>query len=205
VPNGDFASYDLNQDGMIGQDEWSQFTANAGGEQAAPPAEFNLDDFIAKVSSGNFTDDDMLAFSNWYMGQQMGQQAGQMQYQNDYLAYLNNVLAGNNQALEQAGREMEFQQGPYWDWYVESYFPHQQQRDQWDFELAGLNMDTQKYLSDNQKAIADIEQGKAKDYALAQFYGTEQSKYGADAARQQYLMLLEQQANPPSKYAGLSY
>jgi hypothetical protein len=181
-----FQSYDLNQDGSISSDEWSQFYANAGGGQpptdpaAAPPAEFNLDDFIAKMTSGNFTDDDLMAFSNWYMGQQIGQQAGQMDYQNRYLDYLQNQLGLNELQLATARQEMEFQQGTYWDWYKNSYFPHQQERDRMEFELAGLNLNTQKEL-------AGIEKAKAKDYALAQFYNTEQSKYGADAARWNFL------------------
>jgi hypothetical protein len=187
----DFASYDVNQDGAISPDEWTAYTANAGGQPTEPAAPFNIDDFIAKVSSGNFTDDDMLAFSNWYMGQQMGQQAGQMQYQADYLDYLNSGLGLNEQQLAQAKQEMDFQQGPYWDWYTTTYFDHVQKKDQMDFDLAGMNFDTQKYLSDNQRAIGEIEKGKATDYALAQFYGTEQAKLGADAARWQYIQMLE--------------
>jgi len=198
-----FQSYDANRDNTISPDEWAQFYPDEGGppqgDPAAPTEAFDIDTFITKVSSGNFTDDDMLAFSNWYMGQQMGQQAGQMDYQNRYLDHLGQVLEGNNAALAQAGKEMEFQQGPYWDWYVEDFFPHQQEKDRMDFELAGDNLDTQKYLmegqrymSDNQKLISDSDRGKAQDYALAQFYGTEQAQYGADAARWQYLKMLEQ-------------
>jgi len=184
----------LNQDGNISPDEWDAFYATEHGNQAGPgttpgdapatqSAPFDLDTFIEKVSSGTFTDDDMLAFSNWYMGQQLGQQAGQMDYQNKYLDYLNTQLGLNEQQLKQAQQEMEFQQGPYWDWYTSEYFPHQQERDRMDFELAGMNLDTQR-------ALGEIEQGKAKDYALAQGYNTESAKYGADAARWQYLQMI---------------
>jgi hypothetical protein len=200
-----FASYDSNQDGQISAEEWAAvygaldqgpMTPRGGGSYDfdgdgvaeeytflgadAPQAAFNLDEFIAKMTSGNFTDDDLIAFSNWYMGQQIGQQAGQLDYQNRYLEYLNSQLGLNEQQLAQAQQEMAFQQGPYWEWYTTQYFPHQQERDKMEFELAGLNLTTQKEL-------AGIEKGKAKDYALAQFYNTEQAKYGADAARWQFL------------------
>jgi hypothetical protein len=180
----DFASYDSNQDGAISPDEWAAYTANAGTQPTEPTQPFNLDDFLAKMSSGQVTDDDLMTFSNWYMGQQMGQQAGQMDYQNNYLDYLNNTLGLNTQQLAQAKQEMDFQQGPYWDWYTTTYFDHVQQKDQMDFDLAKYNLDTQKQLG-------EIEKGKATDYALAQFYGTEQAKLGADAARWQYIQMLE--------------
>jgi hypothetical protein len=197
----DFASYDLDQNGTISPEEWDAFYANAGGGQppanpAAPAQPFNIDDFIGKVSSGNFTDDDMLAFSNWYMGQQMGQQAKTIQLKADELDYLQAKLGLDQEQLETAKMEIEFQQGPYFDFVTGPQFQHQVQKDQWEFEMAGiqfdlanLNFETQKYLSDNQRAMADVELGKSKEYAQAQFYNTEQAKYGADAARWQYLQM----------------
>lgn len=194
----DFASYDLDQNGTITSEEW----ANAGGQPptdpAAPTQPFNLDDFIAKVSSGNFTDDDMLAFSNWYMGQQMGQQAQTVKLKGDELLYLQEKLGLDREQLETARQEIEFQQGPYFDFVSGPMFQHQVQKDQMEFDLAGLNFETQKHLSDNQRAMSDVELGKSKEYAQAQFYNTEQAKYGADAARWQYLQMTNAQP-PPSE------
>jgi hypothetical protein len=195
-----FHSYDLNQDNIISPEEWATFYPDEGGppqtaapvDPAAPIEPFDLDTFIAKVSSGNFTDDDMLAFSNWYMGEQMGQQARTIELKGDELDYLQAKLGLDELQLQTAKQEIEFQQGPYFDFISGPQFQHQVQKDQWEFELAGLNMETQKYLAGNQREIADIEKGKSKDYALAQFYDTESSKYGADAARWQYLQMREQ-------------
>lgn len=190
----DFASYDLNQDGLIGQDEWDAFYANAGGapaEPAAPVEPFNLDTFLARMSSGQANDDDLMAFQNWYMGQQMGQQARTIELKGQELDYLQQKLGLDELQLETAKQEIEFMKGPYFDFVSGPKFQHEVQKDQWERDLAGLNFETQKYLSDNQRAIADIEQVKAKDYALAQFHGTEQAKLGADAARWQYLQMLE--------------
>lgn len=196
MPNGVFASYDLNQDGAISPDEWAQFYDNAGGPiggepptDVAPAGPFDLEDFINKVSSGTFTDDDMLAFSNWYMGQQMGQQAGQLDLANRTLDYQLASLGLNEQQLEVAKQEIEFQQGPYWEWYTEEYFPRQQERDRMETDLARYNLDIQKQLGQFQVDEAGIRQQQAKEYALAQFYNTESSKYGADAARYQYLQM----------------
>jgi hypothetical protein len=189
----DFQSYDINQDGAISPDEWDAFYAGAGGQPPADPAAstqpFNIDDFISKVSSGNFTDDDMLAFSNWFMGQQMGQQAQTIQLKADELDYLQAKLGLDGQQLALAKQEIEFQQGPYFDFVSGPMFQHQVQKDQWEYDLAGLNFETQKYLSDNQRAMADVELGKSKEYAQAQMYNTESAKYGADAARWQYLQM----------------
>ncbi len=233
--SGTFHGYDTNKDNTISPAEWAEFYPDEGGPAQVDPGTapapegepFDFDEFMGRVSSGNFTDDDMLAFSNWYMGQQLGQQAGQMDYQSRYLDHLNLTLEGNNAALGQAQQEMEFQQGPYWDWYVEEFFPHEQQKDQWQFELAGDNFETQKYLdegqryrsdndkymsdnqaymsdnqrlmSDIQKDIAGIDKNKSMDYATAQMYGTEQAKYAADAARWQYLQAIK---NPPEQQSG---
>lgn len=184
-----FASYDLDQDGQISVDEWSQFYAmdeGPGSDPAAPPEPFDLDTFLGKMASGDFTDDDLMAFSNWYMGQQVGLQAGQLDLANRRLDYDLQALGLNEMQIETAKQEIEFQQGPYWDWYTTEYFPNQQERDRMDIELQRYNLDTQK-------ALGEIEQGKAKDYALAQFYGTEQAKLGAEAARYQWMQMLEQQ------------
>ena len=64
------------------------------------------------------------------LSQQQGQfdyQTNYLQYQNDYLGYLQGERKLNEGQLAQAKQELDFQQGPYWDWYVHEYFPAQQQ------------------------------------------------------------------------------
>ena len=178
----DFQSYDLNKDGQIGQDEWQQFYALDQGpaSQQPVPAEFDLQDFIGKVQAGTFTDDDMLAFSNWYMGQQLGLQAGQMDYQN-------RTLGLNEQQLDQQYAEFEFMRDQYFPWYTGDFFDFQKQMEE-----------NKLTMSNNQVEIAGIEKGKAQDYALAQFYNTEQAKLGSDAARYNYLTQIQQMNAPRS-------
>lgn len=221
-----FSSYDIDGDGMISADEWSQYYPDGGGpaggrggatpsplqtqagpnqdgpyypngkpQQDAPAAPFDINAFIAKMSSGDFTDDDLMAFSNWYMGQQIGQQAGQLDYANRKLDYDLKALGLSDRQIDVALQEIEFKQGPYWDWYVNDYFPHQKQRDQMDYDLAVYNLDTQK-------ALGEIEKGKAKDYALGQFYGTQQAELGADAARWNYMQMIQTPRQNPGRNLG---
>ena len=177
-----FGSYDLNKDGQIGQDEWQQFYPQGGGPASEAPAQgqpFDLQTFIDTVSMGTFTDDDMLAFSNWYMGQQLGQQAGQLDLQG-------RTLDLNEQQLEQQYAEFEFMRDQYFPWYTGDFFDFQKQMEE-----------NKLTMSNNQVEIAGIEKGKAQDYALAQFYNTEQPKLGADAARYQYLNQMAQMGASP--------
>lgn len=78
---------------------------------------------------------------------QVYQQMAQAQYQSQYLDYLGKQQQLGEDQLAEAQKELDFKDGPYWDWYTKVYYPQQQ-------ELSQLNFDTQKQLSADQLAMS---------------------------------------------------
>lgn len=118
----------------------------------------------------------------------------QMQDQ-DYKNQALQVLAAQNDVdkgqLDLAKQQLEFQQGEYWDWYKNDFFPAQIQMS--NNQLAMSN--DQVAMSKNQLGISDnalqsslYDVAKSKDYALAQGYGAQAAKDQADIAHYQYLL-----------------
>ena len=124
-------------------------------------------------------DEDLQMFANAIMMMQMQQQMGGMDYQNRYMDYLEKTIGLNEQQLLQAQQELEFQSGPYFDWYTNDYFPAIQEQER-------LRLETSQITSQNA-------QNQSKDYALAQAYNTETAKLGTEAAR--YNMMAQQGLN----------
>lgn len=150
--------------------------------QPQPTAPQWWTDFLQQYGGANGwtpSDDDMAMFANALLMFSMQQQMGQLDYQNQYLQYLQDTVGLNQQQLALAQRELEFQQGPYFDWYTSEYFPAIQEQER-------LRLDTAR-------ETAKYGQLQAKDYALAQAYNTEAAKYGAQSAR--YNMMAQQGLN----------
>lgn len=144
---------------------------DAGAPPAAKPTWLQQ---IEEMMGGYaLSDDDLMMLANFMMQSQMQQQVASTDYQFQYLDYLNRQLGLNEQQLGQAEKEMAFQQGPYWEWYTEEFFPMQQE--------------TAQVQAQSQQAIAGFEQERARDYALSSAYQTEQSRLGTEAARYQFL------------------
>jgi hypothetical protein len=79
---------------------------------------------------------------------QVYQQMAQAQYQSQYLDYLGKQQQLGEDQLAEAQQELDFKNGPYWDWYTKVYYPQQQ-------ELSQLNFDTQKQLSADQLKMGE--------------------------------------------------
>ena len=103
--------------------------------QAQDPGGYftGLQDFIQQLASlgagYELTDNDILNLGNFQLQNALYQQALDDQYKQGYLEYLNNDLGLKGQQMAVAKQQLDFQQGPYWDWYTNEYFPAQQQMD----------------------------------------------------------------------------
>lgn len=151
------------------------------------------DQIVGFLDDGVIAPEEVEQMSQLFLVAGVGQQAGQLDYQNKYLDYLGETLQLNGQQLAQAKQELDFQQGPYWEWYTESYFPAQQQMaaDQ----LAMSN--NQRYMSDNQLkmsgnqvTMSEHDIRKAASYAQAQEYQTDQAQIGKEVAEYQALVAM---------------
>lgn len=100
---------------------------------------------------------------------QLYQQMQQMQYQGDYLGYLRDQQSLGEDQLAEAKQELDFKQGPYWDWYTKVYFPQQQ-------ELSQLNYDTQRQLSSDQLKMGEQQLGIGQQNVFQELERTKQAK-----------------------------
>ncbi len=170
----------------------SQMQGNTTAQPWAPQP--GMPDWLidAYQNGGGYTltDDDLMMLANWMLTQQMQSQVDQTDYQNRYLDYLNNQLGLNEMELQTAQQQMEFQQGEYWNWYVDEYFPSQQEQERLKLETSQINAQSQQAIAGIQENIAGIEQQRARDYALAGAFQTEQARLATDAARYQYMQSL---------------
>lgn len=107
-----------------------------------------FDEFLASIANLNLTEEQIgqitEALPILALQQQMGQFAYQdkyLTYQTDYLDYLNKQVGLSTQQLNQAQQELDFKNGPYWDWYVEEYFPAQKEMSANELSMSNNNVD----------------------------------------------------------------
>lgn len=179
-----------------------QMAGNAGAQQGWQPQAGMPDWLVDAWENGGgytLTDDDLMMLANWLMTQQMGQEVANVDYQNRYLDFLNRQVGLSEQELDLAQQQVSFQQGDYWEWYVNDFFPAEQ-------EKMALQLQTAQVQAQSQQEIAGYEQQRAKDYALSSAYQTEQARLGTEAARYQYLQSMNinpvKDAGSRTKYMG---
>lgn len=144
-----------------------------------------LQTILANAGSGNYqlTPDQLSTINNYFLQAGIGLQAGQLDYQNRYLDYLNKQEGLGEGQLAQAQQQLQFQTGPYWQWYKDVYFPAQQKMS--DNQL-GISND-QLGISANQLASSAQDVHKSVNYALAQQYQTQQAELARDVSKWQAL------------------
>ena len=110
------------------------------------------------------------------MGKELELKARDMDYKDNFLDYLEGQLGLNQDQLALAETQMEFQQGPYWDWYTTDYF------------------DYVKQDSENKARISDNQVSQSGNVALSSYYQTK--SHEAQLAGQ-----MAQQGNAGIRYA----
>ena len=162
-----------------------------------------MQDFIqqlAALGAGyELTDDDILNLGNFQLQNALYQQALDDQYKQGYLEYLNHDLGLKGQQMAVAKQQLDFQQGPYWDWYTNEYFPAQQQmsKDQLSMSNNQVGISNNQLLQSQEATKqSQFDTTKAKDYALAQAYGTQAARLQEQMGK--YAMWAQQGfINPP--------
>ncbi len=159
-----------------------------------------LQDFLqqlAQLGAGyELTDNDILNLGNFQLQNALYQQALDDQYKQGYLEYLNNDLGLKGQQMAVAKQQLDFEQGPYWDWYTEQYFPAQQKMSE---NQLGIS-NNQLLQSQEATKQSQLDTTKAKDYALAQGYATQQARLGEQA--QKYQMWAQMGFVNPPRFGG---
>ena len=111
----------------------------------------------------------MMLYQQAYQGQRQFDLGNrEVDYKNDYLNFQTQELGLRGMELEQAMKELEFQSGPYFDFYKEN-------------EIAKLQASTQQSTDD----VA-----RSANYLQQQRYGTEAAGYNRDIARFQAMQAL---------------
>lgn len=211
MPQG-FASYDLNQDGTITQDEWNTAWSQAGGGSMASASSYGgrgagfnqgpyanqsaaWDNIVYPQASqprqgGQFSPQDAVdfftqmlsAFDGFQFTPEMLEAFGTVlpamgiygefqkaQYQQDALAFAREELGIKGQELEIMKMQLDFQQGDYWDWYTNEFFPMTQ-------EMQRLEWETQRGIYGEQTA-------QAREGTLQSKEATRQAQLASDVAR----------------------
>src|SRR3990167_2862263 len=143
----------MDQQGFM---EWIQSLLSMGQQYKL------TDEDIANLSQ-------MMLYQQAYQGQQQFDLGNrEIDYKNDYLNFQTQELGLRGMELEQAMKELEFQSGPYFEFYKEN-------------ELAKLQASTQQSQDD----VA-----RSANYLQQQRYGTEAAGYNRDIARYQAMQAL---------------
>src|SRR3990167_5821559 len=141
-----------------------------------------LNQILSMGQQYQLTDEDianlsqMMLYQNAYQGQQQFDLSNrefdlgnrEIDYKNDYLNFQTQELGLRGMELEQAMKELEFQSGPYFEFYKEN-------------EIAKLQASTQQSQDD----VA-----RSANYLQQQRYGTEAAGYNRDIARYQAMQAL---------------
>lgn len=149
-------------------------------------------------SGYQLTDDDLALLSQYMLMQQFMGGMGQLDLARGQLDYQNRVLDLNEEQLGQQYAEFEFMRDQYFPWYTGDYFDFMQQQAENQLAMS----DNQKTISDNQVIMSENDIDKSLNYGLAQKFQTEQAKYGADAARYQFLVQIGAAEDPRARQGG---
>ena len=146
-----------------------------------------LQDIMDVVGQYDLTDQDIAGIGQYLLTSGVEDQVAQRQYQSDYLDFLTKQLGVNEQQLAQAQREMDFQQGPYWEFYTGPYF------------------DFQKQQAANQLQMSNNDVLRSRNSVEQSRFGAQQAEYGKQAAQLQLWQQLgyipkSESLNPRSRY-----
>jgi hypothetical protein len=96
-----------------------------------------------------------------------------MDYKDSYLEYLEKELGLNSAQLDLAAKQVEFQQGPYWDWYTGPYFEFMQQ----DSENKAEISDNQVLMSESNAEASRFGARSSQFNSLGNFYNAAGAAY----------------------------
>lgn len=113
-------------------------------------------------------------------------------YQQDALDFMREEMGLKGEEIALAREQLAFESGPAWQWYTEVFFPESQKQQQ-------LEWDTQRYLMEGQRGIADQESNQARERTLQSQEATRQSEMATEMAR--YQMMAELKSAAPEAMA----
>ena len=96
--------------------------------------------------------------TQYVIGKELELKVRDQDYKSEFLDYLDDKLQLDAGQLELAEKQMEFQQGPYWDWYTTEYF------------------DQMKKDSENKADISDNQLDQSANIAQSSYYQTKSSE-----------------------------
>ena len=161
-------------------------TPTATGGDPWMPAD--LGSIFEKYSGMALTPDVLQQIAMDLMAANVGIQMMEADYKNDYLVYLQAQLGLNQQQVALAEKQLDFQQGPYWDWYVTQYFPAQQEMSANQLAMS----ENQVLMSEEQTKQARASTSQANAYALGGYY---------QSLIPQYQLAVQMAENPQGVYA----
>lgn len=95
-------------------------------------------------------------------------QMGEAEYKQDYLDYLNRQMDLSGDELALAEKQLEFKEGPYWDWYTGPYMDSVIQQNE-----------NQLAISDNQVRQSELGIEQAQEYTKQAKHNTNSALYNA--------------------------
>ena len=167
-----------------------------------------LDQIKAFGAGYELTDDDILNLGNFQLLSTIYQQYQDNQYRTDYMDFLGSQVQLNNRQLDLANKQLEWQQGEYWDFYKNQFFPAMQEQSRNELEMSKNQLGVsgnQLGISANELLSSANAVDQSRNYARAQAFNTKGAEYGADAARYEYLARTGQINVPRSKAIAFGY